>query len=70
MFPTEKDIKREFEKGLYKLMEQIELIYMDKERKEVNHNETILLYTNNEFERQFIHLMNEVEHPIFKYQML
>ena len=67
MYPTEKELKREFEKGMYELLSQIETTHMEKECKDINQNESILLFTNNEFERQFQHLMNDVEKPVFKH---
>ena len=51
MFPTEKELKKEFEKGMYELLASIETDYMEKECTEVNLQEGILLFTNNEFER-------------------
>lgn len=61
--------REELTRTLYFLLTTLETQLMDRESKQLDRQESVLMYTHNQFLRCFKHLINEVEMPVTRYQM-
>lgn len=66
---NEQRAREELTRTLYFLLTAVETKLMDRESKQLDKQESVLMFTHNQFLRNFNHLINEVEVPVTRYQL-